>query len=70
MCDDIYNWDTRTMFLSLTRPPPPTIEDLVKRLQAAVTTVDANTLRGAREIAAWRLGTHGIVAMGANGLLV
>jgi len=46
------------------------MQDLVERIQTAVTTVDANTLRDAPEIAAWRLETDGIVAMGANGLLV
>jgi hypothetical protein len=34
--------------------PPRTIEDLVARLQAAVTTVDVNMLRRARENAVRR----------------
>jgi hypothetical protein len=34
--------------------PPRTIEDLVPRLQAAVTTVDANVLRRVRENAGRR----------------
>jgi hypothetical protein len=34
--------------------PPRTIEDLVEKLKAAVTTVDANMLRRVRENAVWR----------------
>jgi hypothetical protein len=38
--------------------PPRTIDDLVARLQAAVTTVDANMLRHVQENAVWRTAIY------------